>query len=56
MLHQAKEMQIPLGDIILIKDDEKHRGEWDIGLVEKLCKGQRWRDTGSGIENIKIVY
>ena len=40
MLHQAKEMQIPLGDIILIKDDEKHREEWDTGLVEKLCRGK----------------
>ena len=40
MLHQAKEMQIPLGDIILIKNDEKRRGEWDIGLVEKLCRGK----------------
>ena len=27
MLHQAKEMQISLGDIVLIKGDEKHRGE-----------------------------
>ena len=29
MLHQAKEMQIPLGDIVLIKGDKKHRGEWN---------------------------
>ena len=40
MLHQGKEMQISLGDIIFIKDDKKHRGEWDIGLVEKLCRGK----------------
>ena len=26
-LHQAKEMQISLGDIDVIKGDEKHRGK-----------------------------
>ena len=40
MLHQAKEMQISLGDIILIKGDEKHRGKWNIGMVDKLYRGK----------------
>ena len=30
MLHQAKEMQISLGDIVLIKGDEKHRGKGEV--------------------------
>ena len=30
MLHQAKEMQISLGDIVLIKGDEKHKGGSEI--------------------------
>ena len=33
-------MQISLGDIVLIKGDEKHRGEWDIGMIDKLYKGK----------------
>ena len=37
-LHQAKEMQISLGDIDVIKGDEKHRGKWNIGIADKLCR------------------
>ena len=40
MLHQAKEMQISLGDIVLIKSDEKYRGKWNIGMVDNLYKGK----------------
>ena len=40
MLHQAKEMQILLSDIVLIKGDEKRRGKWNIGIVEKLYRGK----------------
>ena len=29
MLHQAKEMQISLGDVVLTKGDEKRRGKWN---------------------------
>ena len=36
MLHQTKEMQISLGDIVLIKSDEKHRGEWNIGMAYNI--------------------
>ena len=40
MLHQAKEMQISLGDIVLIKGDEKHRGKWNIRMADKLYRGK----------------
>ena len=40
MLHQAKEMQISLGDIVLLKGDEKHREKWNIRMVNKLCRGK----------------
>ena len=40
MLHQAKEMQISLGDIVLIKGDGKHKGKWNTGMVDKLYKGK----------------
>ena len=40
MLCQAKEMQISLGDIVLIRGDDEHMGKLNIGMVEKLyrCK------------------
>ena len=33
-------MQISLGDIVLIKSDEKHRRKWNIGMVDKLYRGK----------------
>ena len=35
MLHQAKEMQIALDDIVLIKVDEKQREICNIGMVDR---------------------
>ena len=40
ILHQAKEMQISLGAIILIKGDEKCKGKWKVGTVDKLYRGK----------------
>ena len=40
MLHQAKQMQISLGDIVLIKGDENQRWEWNFGMVDKLYRGK----------------
>ena len=40
MLHHAKEMQISLGEVVLIKATEKHSGKWNIGLVDKLYRGK----------------
>ena len=31
-------MQIAIGDVVLIKGDDKHRGKWNIGIVEELCE------------------
>ena len=47
-------MEIPFGDVVLIKGDDKHRGKWNIGIVEELSEGKeneirtvklRWRKT-----------
>ena len=40
MLHHEKEMQISLGEVVLIKAAEKHTGKWNIGLVDKLYRGK----------------
>ena len=36
MLHQTKVTQISLGDIVLIKGDEKNRGKWNIEMVYNI--------------------
>ena len=33
-------MEIAIGDVVLIKGDNKHRGKWNIGIVEELYKGK----------------
>ena len=33
-------MEITIGDYVLIKTDRKHRGKWNIGIVEELCEGK----------------
>lgn len=38
--HNHKEMEISVGDVVLIKGDEKNRGKWNIGIVRKLNKGR----------------
>ena len=33
-------MEIATGDVVLIKGDDKHRSNRNIGIVEELCKGK----------------
>ena len=38
--HKSSETEIQIGDVVLIKGDEKNRGMWNIGIVEKLNRGK----------------
>ena len=40
MRHQGKDAQISIGDVVLIKSDEKNRGLWSIRIVESLIIGK----------------
>ena len=40
MMHNTKEMKIEVGDVVLIKGEEKNKGKWIIGIVEELYKGK----------------
>ena len=40
MKNQTKEMSLKPGDVVLIKGDERNRGKWKIGVVEKLIEGR----------------
>ncbi len=33
-------MRVKAGDVVLIKGDERTRGKWKIGIVDKLMKGR----------------
>ena len=40
MMHNTKEMKIEVGDVVLIKGEEKNKGKWSIRIVEELYKGK----------------
>ena len=40
MMHNTKEMKIEVGDVVLIKGEEKNKGKWSIGIVEGFYKGK----------------
>ena len=40
MMNNTKEMKIEVGDMVLIKGEEKNKGKWNIRIVEELYKGK----------------
>ena len=38
--HNANQVHIQVGDVVLIKSEEKNLGEWKIGIVEKFIVGK----------------
>ena len=38
MKNNQRHMKIAIGDVVLIKGDDKNRGKWNIGIVEELCE------------------
>ena len=46
-------MQISIGDIALIKEEEKHMGKWNIGIVEKLYQGKDGVIRATGLKTSK---
>ena len=40
MKNNQRHMKITIGDVILIKGDDKHRAKWNIGFVEDLYEGK----------------
>ena len=40
MMHNTKEMKIEVGDVVVIKGQEKNKGKWSIEIVEELYKGK----------------
>ena len=40
MKNKQRYMEIAIGDVVLIKGGDKHRGKWNIGIVEELFEGK----------------
>ena len=40
MVHNTKEVKIDIGDVVMIKGEDKRRGKWKIGMVKELYRGK----------------
>ena len=40
MAHNTKEVKIDIGDVVMIKGEDKRRGKWKIGIVKELYRGK----------------
>ena len=38
--HKSKSLSLKVGDVVLIRSDQRNRGKWNIGIVVKLIKGR----------------
>ncbi len=38
--HQKKRLSLKVGDVVLIQNEQRNRGKWNIGVVVKLIKGR----------------
>ncbi len=45
--HNNKESSLKVGDVVIIKSDERNRNKWKLGHVENLIKGRRRRSCAS---------
>ena len=40
MKHNVNKMKISIGDVVLIKNEDRYRKKWKIGIVDKLNNGR----------------
>ena len=38
--HKTKQLNLKIGDVVLIKGDERNRGKWNLGIVQRLIPGR----------------
>ena len=39
-IHRGKDLEISVGDVVLIREDDVKRNNWKLGRVEKLIEGR----------------
>ena len=40
MKHNTKQLSLQVGDVTIIKSDERNRNKWKLGIVEELIAGR----------------
>jgi hypothetical protein len=53
--HQGKNKTPTVGEVVLIKNDSRNRGKWNIGIVTKLFKGRDEVVRGNRIRSRKTT-
>ena len=38
--HKTKELNLQVGDVVLIRSEERNRGKWNFGIVARIIKGR----------------
>ena len=49
MAHKTKVVKIDIGDVVMIKREDKRRGKWKIGIVKELHRGK-----DQGIRSVQV--
>jgi hypothetical protein len=42
LTHKVKQSKLSVGDVVIIKSDDKNRGKWPLGIVMELFPGRDW--------------
>ena len=50
MQHKSKAVNTNVGDVVMIKDESKKRGEWKIGIISKLFQGKDDQIRGARVK------
>eukprot|EP00794_Sanderia_malayensis_P014442 gene14442-biopygen11541 len=53
--HKAKSSVIKIGDVVIIKNDERNRGKWNLGIVEELIEGKDKVVRGAKVRTAKSL-
>ena len=51
--HKAKVLKIDVGDVVMIKGEDKRRGMWKIGVVKELYRGKDQEIRSAQIKTTK---
>ena len=54
--HKSKSLSLKVGDVVLIRSDQRNRGKWNIGIRGEADQGKRWSNSCRHIESREIVY
>ena len=53
MVHKTKVLKTGIGDVIMIKSEDKKRGNWKISIVKELYQGKDQEIRGAQIKTVK---